>query len=320
MITNNTIKKLIDNHQNQTIDNIKYVFIGKGGDGVIYLIEKTNEIIKIYTKKQLDLVIRELYVLNLTKDLSNESKFNNNIIKIDKYNLLLDYPIIYLPVMNGNLVEWCMKVNHEYDNQKNYDKLWYSMIFQVAYGLCYLNGLNILHNDAKPKNILYQKQKPIINTYIINDKTYDVDMTYVFYVADFGAVQILGSKQNILSDNEIRKSLLNKQDLYELSKLIVRILVDFALKTYDIESLLKIDKTNYYTIIQKDFDNDKSLKSLPEKIKKNMMKRALLYYFIENNIIDKYELAKKNKFMLPSNKIMTILDNLIDSNNVFDLF
>lgn len=320
-ITNNIIETLLSKYTNHTINNNVFIFIGKGGDGIIYKYD--NKILKIYTRNQIDLVIRELYVLNLIKDLSKTSLFNNNIIEICKYNLTLNNPIVFIPVMDGNLIDWCKNINNLVLNQDDIDKYWRSMIFQVTYGLCYVNGLNILHNDAKPKNILYKKNASQNNNmiYEINDKQYSIDNNYIFYVADFGAVQILGSKQNKLSDNDIKHKLLHKSDLYELSKLIDRILVDYALNDYHFDALLKLDKSNQINHIRNQFKQDKGLMNLPNKIKDNMMKRSLIYYLIENNIIDKKILASKHNFKLPSNKIMNILNKLIEDNeNIFELF
>lgn len=323
IIDNNIINILTRNNADKTIDNKYYKFIGKGGDGVIY--EHNGKIIKIYKKINIDAIIKEFYIVGLLQEIN---QINKNIISVNKYYLSLDNPVMIMERMDGDLSEWSdMMVKNKHGLTMNeIDINWLSMIFQTAYGLTYLNNLGILHSDAKSKNILYKKNDDKTNEkYIINNKTYVVPTNYIFKIADFGAIQMANSLLHTDKDHEIiKKKIVARADLMELSKIIFRILVNYAKNDYDINGLVSLTKNNHkynrYYIDNKNEINAK-MKHFPQKIKDNMLLRSLIYYAIENDIIDKQKIINKYSLTLPSEYVIDVLDKLTDLNyDVFELF
>jgi hypothetical protein len=323
-INNEIIKSLISKQQNQIVSGLNFKFLGKGSEGIIYLCE--NKVIKIYVQYDMNSVIKEFYIMGILKELDS---INKNIIITDKYYLSLSNPVIIMEHMDGNLSEWCdMMINNTELSAQQLDNEWLSMIFQVVYGLLFLNRLNILHADTKSKNILYTfLPNKIEIKYVINGKMYNIPMNYVFKIADFGSAQILGSTLNRMSDREISEGIKNRSDLEELSRLIFRSVVNYAKNDYDIDYIRKIvDKDvgykKYYESKKINIENE--LGHTHKKVRDVMLYRALLYYGIENGFIDQQEIIRKHALIIPSQKVIGILDKLTnldsDQGNLFDLF
>ena len=315
-INNLIIDILIKSKKDSIVDGKRYRYISKGGEGLIY--EYDNKIIKIYVKYNINIVIKEFYVIGLFNELDIE--LNRNIITMDKYYLSTKNPVLIMEKMDGTLDEW---INIIIKNNKltkvEVDNLWLSMIFQITYGTYVLNKLNILHNDMTTKNILYKiNKKPVSKKYIINGISYDVPETYIFKIADFGKVQILYTSLNILSDREIKDRIDKHSDLYELSRIIYRIFVNYS-SSFDFDIIESNAEFKKYRMFKKNEINEK-MKNYPESIKNKMLNRSLIYYAIENDIIDKNEIIKKHSLILPSSKVIKILDSLIGTQNVFSLF
>lgn len=317
------VSKLMDGLKDHIINDKKYIYLGKGGNGVIYQYE--DKAIKIYTKYHKDSVFKEFYLVGLLQELNN---INRNVIHIYGYYLTLEKPVMVMEIMDGDLSKWCHIMVHENLSKERYDAEWTSMIFQVVYGFTYLNKMNILHNDPKPKNILYKKRENIkFIEYQINNKKYRVPVSCTFKIADFGEVQIIGSTLNKMSDTKIIDNIRNRTDLYELSRLIYRLLIDYAKNYYTIGDLDRIasdnNDFNKYKNEQIEYINsNEQLNNLPRRIKDSFLLRSLLYYCIENGIIDRNNIISKASLHLPSKNIDHILDNLtnLKYENVFDLF
>jgi len=268
----------------------------------------------------MNIIVKEFYVFGLLKELKCP-----NVVRMDDYYLSLSNPVIVMELMDGDLTQWCNNmVQNKILTDVEFDNQWLSMIFQVTYGLLFLNHLNILHSDAKPKNILYSDQDLDPYRYTINTNTYLVPMTNQFKIADFGAVQILGSSSNKLTDFEITDRINKRDDLHELSRIIYRLIVDRAITYYTwnhINDLLKHNPT-----YQKYHDQQKQelskLTKLPQKIRDNMLLRSMIYYAVENEIIHQDDIIKRHSLRLPSSNVTRILDNLtnLTIKNVFDLF
>jgi serine/threonine protein kinase len=318
IITDSLLDKLLqkDNYQDKTINNVLYKFLGKGGDGIVFLSQ--NRVIKIYTRVIMNTILKEFYVVGLLQELKY---INQNVIHIDRYYLSTKYPVLIMEPMDGSLEDFC-----EIAKNINNDMIWLSMIFQITYGLMFLNKLGILHNDTKSKNILYAKTSKTEFEYNIDGIKYKIPTNnYVFKIADFGAIQIHGSTLNTLSDTVIQQYLDQREDLYELSRLWFRILVNYARKYITIDILKPLIESNkdfkkYYE--EQKIDINKKLNHMPQKIKDNMILRSLIYYGIENNIIDETEIIKKYNLSKPSEIVLKTLNGLVDMNikNVFDLF
>jgi serine/threonine protein kinase len=206
------------------------------------------------------------------------------------------------------------------------DEYWLSMIFQVSRGLLFLNSINVLHNDAKPKNILYNKTKTeTFNTYFINNVKYKINTNFIFKIADFGKIQIKGSVHNDMTVHMLDEKLKHRDDLRELSRIIFRFLVNYGKKIYSIDNLMDyIKKNNKYKIYYDEQKEEisRNLTNYPDKIKNDFLYRSLLYYGIENNILDKKRIIQKFSLTLPSDKVMNILDSLTNPKykNIFSLF
>jgi len=334
VINNSIIKTLLSDYKDHNINGKTYSYVGKGGEGVIYKLE--NKIIKIYTKVEMNMIVKEFYVFGLLRELNS---INKNVVHMDKYYLSLSNPVIIMELMDGDLTKWCtIMVKNEEDTIKamtddEFDEQWLAMIFQVTYGLMFLNKLKILHTDTKSKNILYKKNDSTLennsnneyNEYVINNDSYEVPTDYLFKVSDFGAIQIIGSSSNRISDEEIIYRIKKREDLYELSRILFRMVVNYGINDYNwshINEIIKKDpKYKLYRDEQKEH-LDKELGHMPQKVRDKMLLRSMIYYAIENDLIDKNEIIKKYSLRMPSSIVSDVLDKLIDPNvtNVFDLF
>ena len=317
IISNLIIDVLIKSKKNSTVDGKTYKYITKGGEGLIY--EYNNKIIKIYIKYDINIVIKEFYVIGLLNELDRE--LHKNIITMDKYYLSTINPVLIMERMDGTLQEWInIIIKNNKLTQDEIDNLWMSMIFQVTYGVYVLNKLNIVHNDMIPKNILYKFNKDNVSEkYNIDGIIYEVPVTYIFKIADFGRVQILNTSLNILSNGEIKDKLDKRDDLYKLSRIIYRIFVNYS---YDVDynKLNKlIDKNEEFKKYRTNKKNE-FMNNYQGSIKNKLFVRSLIYYAIENDIIDKNEIIKKHSLIMPSNKVIYILNNLIDTSDIFSLF
>lgn len=325
IITNAIIDKLLKNPKDQTVEGKYFKYLGKGGEGVVFLCNE--KVIKIYTHVVMNAILKEFYVVGLLQQLD---KVNRNVIRVDKYYLSTSYPVMIMEHMDGNLSEWCdlMVNNKDRMTDKQMEITWLSMIFQVTYGLMFLNKLKILHNDTKSKNILYKKsnQNNTMQHYDVGNQGFNVPVQeYVFKIADFGAVQVLGSTMNTVSDEEIKRRLNQRVDLHELSRIWYRVLVNYGRNDYGWDKIRPIVDTNpEYKQYQKEQKNnlDRELCHMPQKIRDNMLLRALIYYGIENNLIDEKQIIEKYNLIKPSNIVLKTLDSLEDRSirNVFDLF
>lgn len=338
-INDEIIKELLSKYTDHTINGDTYHYVGKGGEGVIYKINNDDKVIKIYTKVEIDMIIKEFYVFGLLQELKG---LNKNVVRMDKYYLSLSNPVIIMELMDGDLTKWCdmmvRNVDHTVQIMTNeeIDRQWLGMIFQVTYGLMFLNRLKILHTDTKSKNILY-RQNVIRNNdlsddkydnfdvYKIRDTTYAVPNDYQFKISDFGAIQILGSKSNRMSDDEIINRIRKRDDLYELSRILYRVIVNYGINDYnwnDINRIIKQNKSyqEYYNQQKKHLETE--LSHVPQKVRDKMLLRSMIYYSIENDIIDKEEIIKKYSLRMPSSVVSDVLDKLTDTTikNVFDLF
>ena len=329
VINNDVIKKLLSKYTTHTINDDIYYYVGKGGEGVVYKLD--DKVIKIYTKVEMEMIIQEFYVFGLLQELE---ALNKNVVQMYKYYLSLSNPVIIMELMDGDLTKWCDMMVKNTDpsvkilTDKEFDQQWLGMIFQVTYGLMFLNHLKILHTDTKAKNILYEKTANFstdTNEYKIANKIYDVPSMFQFKISDFGAIQIVGSGSNRMTDDEIISRIKKRTDLYELSRILYRVVVNYGINDYDwtnINEIIKSDISHreYYDNEKKHLD--KELSHVPQKVRDKMLLRSMIYYSIENDIISKDEIIKKHSLRMPSNSINAVLDKLtdLDIKNVFDLF
>jgi serine/threonine protein kinase len=192
----------------------------------------------------------------------------------------------------------------------------------------FLNKLKILHSDTKSKNILYKKSNTLngIEHYDVGNLSFNIPMNhYIFKIADFGAVQILGSTINTMTDAEIQQRINDKADLHELSRIWYRILVNYGRNDYGWNQIRPIVDSNAE---YKQYSKNKKIKinndlgHMPQKIRDSMLLRSLIYYGIENAFINADNIIAKYSLVKPSELVMKTLDGLMDPkiNNVFKLF
>ncbi|VBB18701.1 serine/threonine protein kinase [Yasminevirus sp. GU-2018] len=328
VIDDKVIKTLLSDYKDHSINGVKYNYLGKGGEGVVYKV--ADRVVKIYTKVEMNMIVKEFYVFGLLKELSD---VNKNVVQIFDYYLAYSNPVLTMELMDGDLTKWCTGMVENTTSKisdERYDELWLGMIFQVTYGLMFLNRLKILHTDTKSKNILFKAVSndddvKIYDEYKINDQSYSVPTNYRFKIADFGAVQILGSSSNRMTDEQIGLNIQKREDLYELSRILFRIKVNFGMNDYgwsEINVLLKSNKEYRDYQKQQREKLDVDLGHMPQKIRDKMLLRSLIYYAIENDLIDSEEIVRKHNLRMPSERVNAVLDRLIDPDvrNVFDLF
>ncbi|AYV77588.1 MAG: serine/threonine protein kinase [Dasosvirus sp.] len=308
-----------DKDYNDTDNNILYRFLGKGGDGTVYLIsfEGDERAVKIYKNAHLDQIIKEFYITGLLQEMD---KVNFNIIKMYHYYLSFSRPVMVMEIMSGTLSDWTKTIiNNKIISTSEIDMYWVSMIFQVTYSLMTINTYNILHNDAKPKNILFKNNKQNeLREYILpNGKKYSVPVPYIFKISDFSKAQIIGSKLNNMTDQTIKTNILNRYDIYELSHILDRILVDYLILDYklsDIQNMMDKQMQDVYRKMNDQF------KSLPEKIRNRLLLRGMIYYLIDHQMINTQELIKKHNLIFPSKSVQELLRNLHNVTDYPDIY
>lgn len=330
IINDKIIKILLSEYVNHNIDGSSYKYLGKGVEGVAY--ELNGKVVKIYKNYDTDAIVKEFYIFGLLNELMDV-----NVIRMYNYYLAYSNPVIIMELMDGDLTKWCtqmIKTKNTDISDDRYDELWLGMIFQVTYGILFLNRLKILHTDTKSRNILFKSlsnnvNDKLYNKYVINGQTYSVPTNYEFQIADFGAAQIFGLSSNKLSNEQITEDIQNRTDLYPLSRTLYRIIILYGAKDYgwgEINSILKTNKEFREYQSKKKNEINIELKDMPqntrEKMSSVLLRRSLIYYAIENNMIDSNEIIKKHDLRMPSKKVSDILDKLLDLTiqNVFELF
>ena len=182
-------------------------------EGLVFSGEKKNEFIFVkqikfsFNKKNIYLILKEIYFLIflkkydyfvklydiLLKDVSNMDKcvflvFKNNCVDLKS---IYNQNKIYLE--NKNIIKW--------------------IIYQIAFGLYTLHYNNMIHNDIKPSNILFDGKGGI-------------------NICDFGSMCYTGEKSSsftrqytapeFLLDNKIIRD--EKSDMWSLGVIILELL------------------------------------------------------------------------------------------------
>lgn len=335
-INDELLNTLIIKKSDHMHNNIEYKYIGKGYEAVVYyfIYHGIQKVLKIYILDNPSQAIREFYVIGFLNDLmkldNNTNKYDN-IIKIDNYYLSYKKPIMLMEKLDGDLTNWgtmMMNTNTNIIDNDTYDTMWLSMLFQVAYGITIINRLGILHYDLNIGNIMYLKNDnkgKSYEKYTINDGEYTIPTNYIFKLGDFSWGQIIGSKLNDITDTEIENEINNRSDLYEVSRILFRFLVNHGLRDYGWNTISNILKTNrefrhYHDNLKTSIYDE--FKDSHIGIKNKKLLRGLLYHAIETNLIDSNEIIRKHNMRMPSNKVIYVLDNLLNPEikNVFDLF
>ena len=290
--------------------------ISKGGDGYVYKITINNFDYAIKVLKKDD--IKEILITEYAQRL-----YNKNIIKIYDYFFStkdFDKNVMIMELMEGNLEKWTknMFFNKYNFSDEDFNNEFRYMIFTISQAFLDLNENNILHLDAKPKNILFKKFDKKIR---LNYGKKHIETYFLFKITDFGKAQIDKEefKSNTDIDINVKKYIDDREDLFELSRILLRILVNIIVNKYDMSYFDKF-KDNKFIEYRDDTikEINKTIYNYPSKIKNNFLKRSLLYYLIENNVIKTENIIKKFKITYPNKEIQNIFDNL--TNKDFDIF
>lgn len=289
-ITLRDYNKFINSKDKVNINGSVYIYVGQGGQGVIFKNETTGKIIKLFKKKLNKSIINELVFMKMCK-YALDKNYTPGLIEYyeDKY---LDMNVIVsMEQLDNTLEEWSSFHKSKED--------WTSMLFQlIQITLTMNNILFIKHNDMKPKNIMYKKlNRKIIHKYNINDKSYYVPITYLFKVIDFGHSEY-DSKKNTTH---------NPKDLEQIFILYKRELVNKIIDNTSTEELkqLAIKSNKFESYYKKEYDYIlNTFNKYPDSIKNKMCKKAIAYFVVENELIniDKYENILPDKSIIDAMK------------------
>jgi hypothetical protein len=309
----------------------KSMFLGKGGQGSVYKIESSTcggVVLKVYHKKTDEKQIyREINILDRVKkiidknicphflyyyDFFKTNENNNTII-----NILMEYA-------DGDLEKW-VKENHT-------EEEWTSLLFQFVIGIHviqkYLKGY---HSDLKPKNIFFiqiKKEDNQVIEYEINTKKYYLPNTgYLFLLADYGHFQSLFFDDNDIPQEDIQSAIRENQDFDFMRDFSKRIQVTNLFKKYNINELNNKfrDNDKYKSYYKEELDKiNKQMKNYPQHVKDKFLNRNLLYYCLEEKILD-YDNEVKNLLnqeqIPPNNKTKELIEKLLsEKDNVDTLF
>lgn len=295
------------------VESNKLKPFAKGGDGKLYKVRlnNMNYVMKILKTNNIKEILITEYVQNI---------YNKNIIRLYDYFLStndFNHNIMIIDEMDHNLETFMNNIlENKYNlSKKDNDIEMKNMIYQISQAFISLNNNNVAHLDPKPKNILFKYfPKKISLNYSNNNDNILINTHFLFKIADFGKSQInkkeFISKDDMLSEKEFKTYVEEKKDLEELSKILERMVVNKIQYDYHFSDFEKIDDSNfqkYYHDEEKEIN--KTLKNYPERIRRKFLKRSLIYYLLENDMIDMDEIRKKFKYY-PSDEIVNVLRNI----------
>jgi hypothetical protein len=299
-LTNALIKKLYE--QKKSIEN--FIYLGRGGSGVVYKYDLNA--IKIIPKDRFN---ESEYKLSEYFNQLLDKNETINFLRV--YNLFEfeNYKVIEMELASGDLYDWIQ--------QKNSDNEWIIMILQIIISLRILQlKINFFHRDLKPKNILFKKiDNKIQFTYKLNNKEYQLEFDTIFYLTDF-----THSKSNIIKNTQKNSEYVNMDsDLYELENLPKRLKVDKLMNKYNLNEVIKIGEKSRLNDNFKSYYNNEirsvniKLKKYPQNIKDKFIKRSLIYYLVENKLIDiKLDVISDNICITLSELTLLDLDEKIE--------
>lgn len=342
-VNNKLLKLMRKGIRNISYDNKKYKLLGRGGEANVYAFDPdSNLAIKVYREDSIcysdpDIFAKEMYVIRFLKDID---QIRDHIVDA------LDYVAcdsdnsgangyIFMELYDGDLDSWARDATTR-GTEATEDE-WISMIFQISYAFMDLNSRGILHADPKPKNIFYTKRNlkdPNMDgnrSYLIDGKSYQIAFTTRFVLGDFSRVRIADVDPDLgdllpgqAGTPDLYYDLTHRADLYELSRLLYRVMVNSVLRSMShdkIENLVK-----HYAEIDKEFDsniknteNDIMNMDLPDSIKDRMKIRSYTYELIESDYITQEQMLEADpNLILPSKKVYDLLAKVADPEQLFE--
>jgi serine/threonine protein kinase len=326
-INNKNNLKNLDECKKQIYDKNK--FIGKGGQGNVYKIESNKcggVVLKTYHKKtNQDEIYKEVNILDRSKKIIESNICPHFIYYYDFFKTSDNIFNIFMEFADGDLEKW---VKTEHSNEE-----WKNMIFQFIVGVHviqkYLKGF---HSDLKPKNIFFKNIKYSQNKeyfeYSINDKKYYLKNNgTLFMLADYGHLQSTFFDKNDITEEDILSAIRENQDFDFLRDFAKRIKVTNLMKIHNLESLKSKfrDNNKFNTYVKEENDKiEKIMSNYPDHVKDKFLFRSLLYYCLEEKLLD-YEKNKLKEEQIPPNKEITefmekILDEKGDIENIIDTY
>ena len=145
------------NHNDTT-----FRMIGKGGEALIYKYDDDTAI-KIYHTAELKTVRREAYITSVLKSID---QISDHIIELKCVEETNDILHAQMELNDGDLNVWTTLATNRETVASEDD--WLSMIFQMTFALYDINDRGVVHNDPKPKNMLYKVANIKNKTYKIN--------------------------------------------------------------------------------------------------------------------------------------------------------
>lgn len=286
-----------------------YRLLGRGGEGNVY--EYHGHAIKVYrvdNRYDPELVYHEIYVTDVLHDVGIQ------VVTIKEFDPIKAYA--FSELYDNDLDYWA-KTACQRDSAAT-EEQWMSMIFQVAHAFTMTNDLGVLHNDPKPKNIFYARSDNTVD-YEYNKKKYSVNHNgYRFVLGDFSRSLIVGYDEykhlpGSSSTGDLYGDLRNKTDLYELSRLLYRVIVNATIKHYSSSEI-----RNRVSHI-KDAEFQARIKNVTTEIKNGMpaklidrtIDRAYAYELVESDYLDYDSLSSRaTDLVLPSEKVRKTLESV----------
>ena len=300
-ITDDTIEKLYI--QKKSYDN--FIYLGKGGTAIVYRYK--NHALKIIEKNKFN---KSEYDLSIYFNSFLDENKSINFLRVYNLHEFKNYNIIEMELADGDLYRWIEK--------KKSDEEWLMMILQLLITIRILQQkINFFHRDLKPKNILFKKFDSTNEfTYRLNNKEYKIKFDTIFYLTDFT------HSESDITEKKKSEYINIDSDLRELENLPKRLKVDKLIGKYNLNEIIKIGNTSklnenftsyYNNEIKK---TDITLKKYPQHVKEKFIKRSLIYYLLENKIIDyKLDVMSNKISMILSQLTMLDLDEKIDEIN-----
>jgi serine/threonine protein kinase len=329
--------------RNIKFDGREYKLLGRGGEANVYsLDEESNLAIKVYRSNSIcytdpGVFAKEMYVIRFLKDIE---QIQDHVVDVlDEIpcdsNTGKSNGFVFMELYDGDLDSWARDSTTR--GREVGEDEWVSMIFQVAYAFMDLNSRGVIHGDPKPKNIFYTNRNlrdpnaDGVRSYLIEGKSYQIPFNTRYVLGDFSRVRVAefdldldDMLQGQSGTPDLYFDLTHRSDLYELSRLLYRVMVNTVLKTYSKEKIENLIK--HHSDIDKKFEQKIAVTKqeiqeidTSHKIKDRMLLRFYAYELIEGEYITQDQLLRDDlNLILPSERVQQLLRSVSDPNIEFE--